>query len=81
MDPKISALTSAFQRVTRVYPGIFIAANMRHPGARRFVALFKARNRRTRVLMRRAARAKVDAMFRANWIPDAPLDLGGGKVL
>ncbi len=56
MDAKIPALTRAFQRIARIHPDLFIYGLV-HPRAQRFIKLFRARNRRTRVLMRRAQKA------------------------
>lgn len=53
-DPKIPALKKAIDRVARVSVRRYALWDLRHAAtARRFAALWKARNRRTRVLMRK----------------------------
>ncbi len=54
-DPKLPALKRAITRVCNVNPRLYILMP-NNPGSTRFVALWKARNRRTRVLMFRARR-------------------------
>lgn len=53
-DPKISALSKALLTVAATAGPEDFVSMASTPKVRRFVAIFKARNRRTRVLMKRA---------------------------
>lgn len=56
-DPKIPALRAAISRVAKIGGHYMLGTPRQNPETIRFVALWAARNRRTRVLIERVRRA------------------------